>query len=487
MNTDSSNNHSSYPQTIVASNNETASLPFDTAPFPTGNVYIDSILWGGHRWSVGSNRVLTYSFWGPGSEHFDDQGENFCSQAYPWLNHEIASVEAALQTWSNVANISFVRASDNDPDATLGFYSVTCDQIDALGMCGTPDSNPSAGIAYLAWDWGSSQGWDFGLQPGGGAFATIVHELGHGLGLAHPHDDGGGSTLFPGVTYGDDSDMGTDKLNQGIWTTMSYIDGWQAQDGLTTTSSFGLQATPMAFDIAAIQYLYGRNTTYHAGNDAYVLPFANDLGTCYSCIWDAGGTDVLMAGSTYADVTIDLRDAPLFGENAGGYVSQIKGVYGGFTIANGAVIENAIGGFGNDSLTGNSVSNILTGQAGNDALTGWGGNDVLVGGAGRDRLDGYATAGREFDTLKGGAGSDTFILGGTWGVSYRGAGYAVIRDWNAAQDWIEVTGSSTQYKLSKGKWIGGSALDVAIWYGNDCIGIIQDRTNIVIARDFKFV
>jgi serralysin len=56
------------------------------------------------------------------------------------------------------------------------------------------------------------------------------------------------------------------------------------------------------------------------------------------------------------------------GPNAGGYISSVAGIYGGFTIANGVVIEDAIGGSGNDSITGNEADNYLSGGSGNDYM-----------------------------------------------------------------------------------------------------------------------
>jgi serralysin len=60
------------------------------------------------------------------------------------------------------------------------------------------------------------------------------------------------------------------------------------------------------------------------------------------------------------------------------------GIAGGFTIAAGTVIENAVGNGGDDKLFGNSANNILQGGAGDDELTGFSGKDTLAGGAGTD-------------------------------------------------------------------------------------------------------
>ena len=69
-----------------------------------------------------------------------------------------------------------------------------------------------------------------------------------------------------------------------------------------------------------------------------------------------------------------------YSPTGGGVVSFVDGVWGGYTIANGVVIENATGGSGDDVLLGNSAANVLTGNAGNDTLMGRGGNDTLNGG-----------------------------------------------------------------------------------------------------------
>ena len=83
-----------------------------------------------------------------------------------------------------------------------------------------------------------------------GAFSyTAIHEASHYLGLAHPHDDGGDSEVMEGVTS-EFGSYGVALLNQGVFTTMSYNDGWSTSFGQTPSFDWGAQSTPMALDIA---------------------------------------------------------------------------------------------------------------------------------------------------------------------------------------------------------------------------------------------
>jgi len=137
------------------------------------------------------------------------------------------------------------------------------------------------------------------------------------------------------------------------------------------------------------------NEEVNAGETTYELSSTNRVGTFYSAIWDTNGTDLLVHDGS-ANATLDLRAATLeMEEGGGGFVSRVDGIFGGFTIAYGAIIENAVGGDGNDTITGNEVSNQLEGGGGLDTLNGGAGDDTLIGGLG-------------LDVLTGGAGADTF-------------------------------------------------------------------------------
>ncbi|MEZ5715571.1 MAG: hypothetical protein R3D85_10620 [Paracoccaceae bacterium] len=115
------------------------------------------------------------------------------------------------------------------------------------------------------------------------------------LGLAHPHDTGGTSTVMAGVTGAFDS-YGTYDLNQGVFTIMSYNAGWFTGPAGTTPpagGAYGELGGPMALDIAALQENYGANGNTNGGDNIYVLPSTNASGTYFSAIWDTGGRDAI--------------------------------------------------------------------------------------------------------------------------------------------------------------------------------------------------
>ncbi|WP_138725993.1 M10 family metallopeptidase C-terminal domain-containing protein [Pseudomonas lactis] len=78
-------------------------------------------------------------------------------------------------------------------------------------------------------------------------------------------------------------------------------------------------------------------------------------------IWDQRGNDTFDFSGFKQDQIIDLR---------GGALSSVGGMRENVRIGEKTVIENAVGGRGNDRIIGNSADSVLTGGAGADTLVG---------------------------------------------------------------------------------------------------------------------
>lgn len=124
------------------------------------------------------------------------------------------------------------------------------------------------------------------------------------------------------------------------------------------------------YDVIALQTLYGVNEDFNIDDNQYRFTEARQ-----QTIWDAGGSDAINFTTSTFDETIDLRQ---------GQFSSILGVSESIRIAYDTVIENARGGSGDDTITGNETKNYLFGNDGNDIFEGGGGNDVFRGGNGSD-------------------------------------------------------------------------------------------------------
>ncbi|RXH10118.1 Hint domain-containing protein [Bradyrhizobium guangzhouense] len=261
-------------------------------------------------------------------------------------------------------------------------------------------------------------------------WATAVHEFGHSLGLQHPGAYNANADGNYTATYPEDS---------ALFSIMSYFQPSTYDPAINWTRADEL--TPMIYDILAIQQAYGADTTTRTGDTTYgfntkLSDFANaDEQAVFSftattvdatnhiithphvfTIWDAGGAhDRIDASGFTVDQRIDLNPGTYsdIGETTGpdpanpGY-SKVVTLIDSVGIAFGVTIEEAIGGSGNDTITGNGADNYLDGGAGNDALFGGDGNDWLEGGSGNDSLYG----GSGVDDLHGGSGDDHLDGGG---------------------------------------------------------------------------
>lgn len=253
--------------------------------------------------------------------------------------------------------------------------------------------------------WINNSGWTTGAwNKGQAGYTTLLHEIGHALGLKHSFE----STNTQGFVLSCDLDNEAHTVmsyTNAPHTTVLNISG--DAKAYSWSSSYIYPSTLMLLDIEALQYLYGANNNTNKGNTTYRWDNNAEI---LETIWDAGGTDTLDASNQTLACVIDLR---------AGYYSSIglrqtdaerrtaldvptwftrslpADIYNGennLALAKGVVIENANGGSAHDSLSGNSVANRLSGNAGNDTLKGFSGVDTLIGGKGRDMLYGGAGA-----------------------------------------------------------------------------------------------
>jgi serralysin len=364
----------------------------------TGNVLVDALTWG-TKWmaSTGPLQIRV--------------GFKLIDGLLPTLA-ETAAVKAVLAEFERVINVDFDFIGVDHSNAADLTFQIANDVWDtSYGWSLPPGEAREAPYGDINILRNNFLGTGTTFDPGSFDYITFVHEFAHVMGLAHPHDNGGRSGIFPGVTGTDV--IGQFGLNQGVFTTMTYNDGielshvapklsfWLEDEvtGRVVTGSstpevadpllgvsYGLQGGLMALDILTLQALYGANTDYASTDTQYFLPTLNAPVTAYLSIWDTGGIDTISAPGN-GNARIDLRAASgQVAEGGGGFLSSIAKIHGGFTIASGVTIENAISGSGDDHLFGNAAANILYAGVGADVLTGFGGKDELWGGDGNDRF-----------------------------------------------------------------------------------------------------
>lgn len=354
---------------------------------------VDS-LFGGSKWAT---NALTFSFPNStGDYSYSNNALNGFVQMSTAQQEVIRFIYEMVEGVSSLTFTELTGASDRNADL---MHAHSSDPSTAYAYY--PHSSDIGGDSF----YGASVPTNHDPLLGTYQFHTIAHEIGHSLGLKHGHEATG-----PGATPA--------QYRGQEFSIMTYLtDTTDVSADAITLGTTSYPQSLMMLDVAALQQMYGANFSANSGNTVYTFSTTtgamsvngtdvlNGTGVdksgnvIFRTIWDGNGTDTYNFSNFSTNLSINLNpgeysDLDVGGNSQRALLDWRDGDYAQGHIYNAlqydgdarSLIENAIGGSGNDSFIGNAANNVLDGGAGNDTFYASSGNDTITGGIGTDTL-----------------------------------------------------------------------------------------------------
>lgn len=393
---------------------------------------IDGLIYG-IKWGTTD---LTYSF----VKNANDYESAFASSALITGTSELTqngknAIVATFQEFSAISDLNFSQLTQNSQNGASGQRIIDADlrvaQTSSISTAAAylPSTNAIGGDSFFRTNSYTNP------EIGNYQYHTYLHEIGHALGLKHGHETGGAGA----IPYEFDS------MEFSVMTYRAYVG--KSLDYGYTAESWGYAQSLMMLDIAAIQRLYGADFETNSGDTTYSFStstgemFVDGVGVgtpggnrVFRTLWDGNGQDTYDFSNYTKSLAVDLSPGGHTELDANGNAQRAKLEFGyngaDVVYARGHVfnamqyeddvrslIENAIGGSGNDSFKGNAADNRLEGRGGNDSFEDSAGDDTYLGGN----------------------GTDTVYFGGSFGDYAFELADTFLKVIDAAVDWVENT------------------------------------------------